>query len=71
MACPNVMKERLLARLEAEMGAAHGLSVEKPSVQNALNKLREENFFWCLQRGSYSVEEEQFLDWLAEEERGT
>ena len=71
MACPNVMKARLLARLEAEMGAAHGLSVETPSVQNALGKLREENFLWRSQRESYSLEDVQFLDWLAEEERGT
>ena len=61
------MKARLLARLEVEMGAAHGVSVETPSVQNALDKLREENFLWRSQRGSYSVEDEQFLEWLAEE----
>lgn len=63
------MKARLLARLEAEMGAAHGVSVETPSVQNALDKLREENFLWRSQRGSYSVEDEQFLEWLLEEDR--
>ena len=63
------MKARLLARLEAEMGAVHGVSVETPSVQNALDKLREENFLWRSQRGSYSVEDEQFLEWLAEEDR--
>jgi hypothetical protein len=63
------MKARLLARLETEMGAAHGVSVETPSVQNALDKLREENFLWRSQRGSYSVEDEQFLEWLAEEDR--
>jgi hypothetical protein len=63
------MKARLLARLEAEMGTAHGVSVESPSVQNALDKLREENFLWRSQRGSYAVEDEQFLEWLAEEER--
>jgi hypothetical protein len=61
------MKARLLARLEAEMGAAHGVSVETPSVQNALDKLREENFLWRSQRGSYAVEDEQFLEWLAED----
>lgn len=60
------MKARLLARLEAEMGAAHGVSVETPSVQNALDKLREEHFLWRSQRGSYAVEDEQFLEWLAE-----
>jgi hypothetical protein len=63
------MKARLLARLEVEMGTAHGVSVETPSVQNALDKLREENFLWRSQRGSYSVEDEQFLEWLAEEDR--
>ena len=62
------MKARLLARLEAEMGAAHGVSVETPSVQNALDKLREQNFLWRSQRGSYSVEDEQFLEWLTQEE---
>ena len=61
------MKARLLARLEAEMGAAHGVSVETPSVQNALDKLREQNFLWRSQRGSYAVEDEQFLEWLAQE----
>lgn len=61
------MKARLLSRLEAEMGAAHGVSVESPSVQNALDKLREENFLWRSQRGSYAVEDEQFLAWLAEQ----
>ncbi|MCF8208879.1 MAG: ATP-binding protein [Rhodoferax sp.] len=61
------MKARLLARLEIEMGAAHGVSVETPAVQNALDKLREENFLWRSQRGSYSVEDEQFLEWLVEE----
>lgn len=61
------MKVRLLARLEAEMGTAHGVSVESPSVQNALDKLREENFLWRSQRGSYAVEDEQFLEWLAEQ----
>jgi hypothetical protein len=63
------MKVRLLSRLEAEMGAAHGVSVETPSVQNALDKLREENFLWRSQRGSYSVEDEQYLEWLVEENR--
>lgn len=63
------MKARLLARLEADMGPAHGVSVETPSVQNALDKLREENFLWRSQRGSYAVEDEQFLEWLAEEDR--
>jgi hypothetical protein len=63
------MKARLLVRLETEMGAAHGVSVETPSVQNALDKLREENFLWRSQRGSYSVEDEQFLEWLAQEDR--
>ncbi|MBP9735498.1 MAG: ATP-binding protein [Rhodoferax sp.] len=63
------MKARLLARLEVEMGAAHGVSVETPSVQNALDKLREENFLWRSQRGSYAVEDEQFLEWLAEEDQ--
>ena len=61
------MKTRLLARLEAEMGAAHGVSVESPSVQNALDKLREENFLWRSQRGAYAVEDEQFLEWLAQD----
>ena len=61
------MKARLLARPEAEMGAAHGVSVETPSVQNALDKLREQNFLWRSQRGSYAVEDEQFLEWLAQE----
>jgi hypothetical protein len=65
------MKARLLARLEADMGPAHGVSVETPSVQNALDKLREENFVWRSQRGSYSVEDEQFLEWLAEEDRAS
>ncbi len=63
------MKTRLLARLDTEMGAAHGVSVESPTVQNALDKLREENFLWRSQRGSYSVEDEQFLAWLVEEDR--
>jgi hypothetical protein len=63
------MKARLLVRLETEMGAAHGVSVETPSVQNALDKLREENFLWRSQRGSYSVEDEQFLEWLAQEDQ--
>lgn len=61
------MKARLLARLEAEMGAAHGVSVETPSVRNALDKLCEQNFLWRSQRGSYAVEDEQFLEWLAQE----
>ena len=63
------MKARLLARLETEMGAAHGVSVETPSVQNALDKLREESFLWRSHYGSYSVENEQFLEWLVEEDR--
>ena len=42
---------------------------ETPSAQNALDKLREENFLWRFQRGSYSIEVEQFLEWLAEEDR--
>ena len=61
------MKIRLLARLEAEMGTGHGVSVEPPSVQNALDKLREENFLWRSQRGAYAVEDEQFLEWLAQD----
>ena len=65
------MKARLLVRLEADMGPAHGVSVETPSVQNALDKLREENFLWRSQRGSYSVEDEQFLEWLAEEDHAS
>jgi len=65
------MKARLLARLGAEMGTAHRVLVESPSVQNALDKLREENFLRRSQRGSYSVEDEQFLEWLAEEDRDT
>lgn len=61
------MKSRLLARLAAEMGADHRVSVEPPSVQNALDKLRETNFLWRSQRGSYAVEDEQFLEWLAQD----
>lgn len=61
------MKTRLLVRLEAEMGTGHGISVEPPSVQNALDKLREENFLWRSQRGSYAIEDEQFLEWLAQD----
>lgn len=61
------MKSRLLARLAAEMGVDHGVSVEPPSVQNALDKLRETNFLWRSQRGSYAVEDEQFLEWLAQD----
>lgn len=61
------MKARLLVRLVADMGEGHGVSVETPSVQNALDKLREENFLWRSQRGSYAVEDERFLDWLAQE----
>lgn len=61
------MKTRLLARLEAEMGAVHGVSVEPPSVQNALEKLREEDFLWRSQRGAYAAEDEQFLEWLAQD----
>lgn len=63
------MKARLLARLVSEMGTAHGVLVEAPAVQNALDKLREENFLWRSQRGSYAVEDEQFLEWLADEDR--
>jgi len=65
------MKARLLARLEIEMGLGHGVSVETPSVQNALDKLREENFLWRSQRGSYAVEDEQFLEWLAQDDKET
>ena len=61
------MKARLLARLAPELGLAHGVSVETPSVQNALDKLRKENFLWRSQRGSYALEDEQFLEWLAQE----
>ena len=61
------MKARLLARLDADIGTAHGVSVETPSVQNALDKLREQNFLWRSQRGSYAVEDEQFLEWLVED----
>jgi hypothetical protein len=31
--------------------------------------LREENYLWRSQRGSYAVEDEQFLEWLTEEDR--
>jgi Mn-dependent DtxR family transcriptional regulator len=55
--------------VRTEIGAAHGVAVETQSVQNALNKLREKNFLWRSQRGSYSVEDEQFLKWLAEKDR--
>ncbi len=65
------MKARLLARLDADMGAAHGVSVETPAVQNALDKLREENFLWRSQRGSYAVEDEQFLDWLVQDDHAS
>ncbi len=57
----TAMKVRLLVRLVSDLSAGHGVSVETPSVQNALDKLREENFLWRSQRGSYSVEDEQFL----------
>lgn len=39
------------------------------STQNALDSLREEQFLWKSQRGAYSIEDEQFLEWLNEEER--
>jgi hypothetical protein len=61
------MKARLLARLALEMGEEHGVSVETSSVQNALDKLREENFLWRSQRGAYAVEDDQFLEWLAQD----
>lgn len=41
-----------------------------PELTTALDKLREEDFLWRSQRGSYAVEDEQFLEWLAEEDQG-
>jgi len=62
------MKKRLQERLEADMGKDHNVSVEPSSIQNAMDSLREDNFLWRSQRGSYGIEDEQFADWLAEDE---
>lgn len=64
-----VMKARLLARLAVDIGPGHGVTVETPSIQNAVAKLREANFLWRSQRGTYSVDDEQFLEWLAQQDR--
>lgn len=65
------MKKRLQERLQADMGKDHGVSVEPSSIQNAMDSLREDNFLWRSQRGNYAIEDEQFADWLAEDEPET
>ncbi len=64
------MKDRLQTRLTAHIGSNHGILTEAPSVQNALDKLREANYLWRSQRGGYAVEDEQFVQWLAEDDLG-
>lgn len=61
------MKSNLQARLTLEMGEGHGVSAEPPSIQNALDKLRDDNFLWKSQRGSYSVEDDQYIEWIVED----
>lgn len=61
------MKSKLQARLVLEIGDGHGMSVEASAIQNALDKLRDDNFLWKSQRGNYSVEDDQYVDWIVED----
>jgi hypothetical protein len=58
------MKVRLNDRLLEEIGPESAISVETSAVQSALDRLREQNFLWRSQRGSYTMEDEQFIEWL-------
>jgi hypothetical protein len=60
------MKERLQARLDSELGQGHEVTPSSPNVQSALESLRVENYLWKSQRGTYSMEDEQYGEWLAE-----
>lgn len=66
----GTMKARLLARLDRDIGAGHGISVETSSVQNALDALRETGFLWRSHRGGYYIEDEQAIEWLNEQPQG-
>lgn len=58
------MRKRLNARLEKEVGPDHGIPTEPSNVQTAMDKLREQSFLWRSQRGHYTLEDEQFIEWL-------
>ncbi|MDP2368797.1 AAA family ATPase [Rhodoferax sp.] len=59
------MRARLQQRLRTEVaGGGEDIAVEAPSIQNAMDSLREKNFLWRSQRGAYWIEDEQFLEWL-------
>ena len=62
------MKARLEARLMHEMGSDHGVAFEAPSVQNALEGLLEAHYLWKSQLGTYSIEDDQYLEWLTDDE---
>ena len=58
------MKARLEAQLEAELGPNHGESSAAPNVQSALDALRGANLLWKSKRGSYAMEDEQYIEWI-------
>jgi hypothetical protein len=61
------MRSRLQQRLKTEVGGGgEDIAVEAPSIQNAMDSLREKNFLWRSQRGAYWIEDEQFIEWLME-----
>lgn len=62
------MQVNLKDRLLREVGENNGIQVDSSAIQNALDSLREEQFLWKSQRAAYFIEDEQFIDWLCEDE---
>lgn len=58
------MRARLQARLDQDLGEGHDVTPSTPNVQSALESLRVENYLWKSQRGTYSMEDEQYVEWL-------
>lgn len=62
------MQNRIRARIENDYGPDANVHVDSSATQNALDYLRQEQYLWKPQRGSYHVEDEQMIEWLTTED---
>lgn len=63
------MIARLQERLRSNSNSQQEINeVDSSAIQNALESLREKSFLWKAQRGAYWIEDEQFTDWMLEQQ---
>lgn len=69
----GVYSAKMIARLQDRLRNGSNSQqeineVDSSAIQNALESLREKSFLWKAQRGAYWIEDEQFTEWLLEQQ---